>query len=267
MDPELLFLCSLTFVIHLIGTLAYAVRIAGVRTRRIAVSLALFNILQLVSRMSNAFLGPFLAKRVEENLRVAVTPHLSADFRWLIGAASLATIAGALLIPTFQRLFSIAVHRFQTDRSIPRLLLRTLAPGALARIGASLAIPALANVTRLQRPAQLPLGVIALNVGAMALWTVGTFASLYAAYLNPELRVTSSNLSSIINGVATILLFVFIDPHVSMLTDDRVDGRITETDYRRSIVWLVGSRLLGTVLAQPLLLPSAALIAYAAARI
>jgi hypothetical protein len=36
MDPQLAILCLLTFVIHLIGTLAYAVRIAGVRTRRIA---------------------------------------------------------------------------------------------------------------------------------------------------------------------------------------------------------------------------------------
>ena len=62
-------LCVLTFVIHLIGTLAYAVRIAGVRTRRIAVSFALFNVLVLVSRTSNSFQGPFLAKRIEAALR------------------------------------------------------------------------------------------------------------------------------------------------------------------------------------------------------
>jgi hypothetical protein len=38
MDLQLASLCALTFVIHLIGTLAYAVRIARVRTRRVAVS-------------------------------------------------------------------------------------------------------------------------------------------------------------------------------------------------------------------------------------
>jgi hypothetical protein len=32
MDLQLFVLCALTFIIHLIGTLAYAVRIAGVRT-------------------------------------------------------------------------------------------------------------------------------------------------------------------------------------------------------------------------------------------
>ena len=45
MDAQLLLLCVLTFAIHLIGALAYAVRIAGVRTRRIAMSFALFNVL------------------------------------------------------------------------------------------------------------------------------------------------------------------------------------------------------------------------------
>jgi len=41
MNIQLLFLCLLTFIIHLIGTLAYSVRIAGVCTRKIAVSFAL----------------------------------------------------------------------------------------------------------------------------------------------------------------------------------------------------------------------------------
>lgn len=45
MDTQLLVICVLTFIIHLIGTLAYAARIAGVRTRRIAISFSLFNIL------------------------------------------------------------------------------------------------------------------------------------------------------------------------------------------------------------------------------
>lgn len=53
MDKQLLLICALTFIIHLIGTLAYSVRIAGIRTRRIAVSLALFSILMLLSRTSS----------------------------------------------------------------------------------------------------------------------------------------------------------------------------------------------------------------------
>lgn len=104
------------------------------------------------------------------------------------------------------------------------------------------------------------LPVIGLNVIAMALWTLGVFASLYAGYLKPELRVTCSNLSSAINGVATILMFVFIDPQVSVTTDDVIEGRLSDGRFRRAITSLLGARLAGTVLAQILLLPSAALI-------
>src|SRR6476660_199053 len=123
MDLNLAIICLLTFIIHLIGTLAYSVRIAGVRTRRIAVSFALFNILVLVSRTSNSFQGLFLAKRVETNLGAGAAHNLLLDFRWFLLSATLATVIGALLTPTFQRVFSKAVTHFQAHRSIPRLLL------------------------------------------------------------------------------------------------------------------------------------------------
>src|SRR5215813_7191235 len=123
MDLQLAALCALTFVIHLIGTLAYAVRIAGVRTRRIAVSFALFNILILVSRTSNSFQGPFLAKRVENNLGPGSSHNLLLDFRWFLLSATFGTLVGAFFTPTFQRVFTKAVASFQIHRSIPRLLL------------------------------------------------------------------------------------------------------------------------------------------------
>src|SRR5437660_808204 len=119
MDLQLLALCLLTFVIHLIGALAYAARIAGVRTRRIAVSFALFNVLILISRASNSFQGPFLGKRIENSLAAGQASHLLGDFRWLLASATAAAVIGALAVPTFQRIFSRAVLHFQAHRSIP----------------------------------------------------------------------------------------------------------------------------------------------------
>lgn len=266
MDAQLAILCVLTFVIHLIGTLAYAVRIAGVRTRRIAVSFALFNILVLVSRTSNSFQGPFLAKRIEENINASVDHGLLADFRWLLASATLATLVGAALIPTFQRVFSRAVLHFQAHRSIPRMLLRGLFKGGLSQLKDVARIPATANVSQMRVGKGISPGVILLNIVAVALWTTGVLAALYAGYLNPELRVTSSQLSSVINGAATILMFVFIDPHMSVMTDDVVEGRTSEGYFRRAVVWLVASRLAGTLLAQAVLVPAAMVIAFVASR-
>jgi hypothetical protein len=108
--------------------------------------------------------------------------------------------------------------------------------------------------------------VIALNIAAVALWTTGVFASLYAGYLNPELRVTSSQLSSVINGAATIMMFVLVDPHMSAMTDDVIEGKTPDAYFRRAIVWLVASRLAGTILAQALLVPAAMVIALVASK-
>jgi hypothetical protein len=264
MDTQLLVICFLTFVIHLVGTLAYSVRIAGVRTRRIAVSFALFNILVLVSRSSNSLQGPFLAKRVESSLGAPGSHSLLLDFRWFLLSATCGTVVGAFLTPTFQRLFSKAVISFHAHRSLPRLLLHAFSKGGLAHLRSSVSLPTSAHMTSLH-PGQVisPL-ILVLNVAAVALWTVGVFASLYAGYLSPQFRVTASTLSSIVNGVATILMFVLIDPQLSVMTDDVLEGKLSEPSFRQAIVWLIGSRCVGTLVAQALLVPSAALIVYVA---
>lgn len=102
------------------------------------------------------------------------------------------------------------------------------------------------------------------NCLAQALLVVGAFAALYAGYLNPEYRVTASQLSAVVNGFATILLFLFIDPHLSILTDDVVDGKQSEPSFRRTIAWISVSRLAGTLLAQAMFLPAALAIVWAA---
>jgi hypothetical protein len=261
-DLQLIFLCFLTFVIHLIGTLAYSVRIAGVRTRRIAVSLALFSILVLVSRTSNSLLGPFLAKRVETSLLNG--PSLLTDFRWLLISASIATVIGALLIPTFQRVFCRAVLHFQIHRSVPKLIIHGFFKGGISYIRDVASAPSKANVSGSYKGHGVSISITLLNIGATALWTVGVFASLYAGMLDSEVRVTSSTLSSIINGGATVMMAIFIDPHMSGMTDDVVEGKVSEVRFRKAVVWLVGSRLAGTLLAQFLLIPSAKLIVYVA---
>ena len=110
----------------------------------------------------------------------------------------------------------------------------------------------------------VPAGVVVLNVIATALWTVGVLAAIYAGSLDPDFRVTAATLSSVINGIATIALFLIVDPYLSGLTDDVVAGRASEADFRRAVTWMVASRLAGTLLAQALLVPSALLIVWVA---
>lgn len=260
MDLQLTVICLLTFSINLIGALAYAARIAGVRTRRIAVSFALFNVLVLLSRVSNGFLGPFLAKRIEDALAAGTGDHLLAEFRLILLSATVATIAGTLLIPTAQRWFCGAINQFQDHRSVSKLIMHAFARGGLGYIRRTSTVPKLAHIAELRKPRGISLRVILLNVLAQALLTAGVVASLYAGYLYPEYRVTASQLSAVVNGFATILLFILIDPQLSVMTDDVVAGSIGEPVFRRTIVLLSLSRIAGTILAQLLFLPAAWLV-------
>lgn len=165
MDARLILICFLTFTIDLIGTLAYSARIAGVRTRRVAASFAIFNILVLVSRTSNSFQGPLLAKRIENSLASGGTHNLLFDFRCFLLSATLGTVVGALLTPSFQRVFSKAVESFQRNRSILRLIMRAFSQGGLAHLKGSLTLPSSAALTGLRKGRTVSAPIILLNVG------------------------------------------------------------------------------------------------------
>ena len=264
MDIQLVIICILTAGIHLIGTLAYAARVAGIRTKRIAMSFALFNILVLISRTSNGFLGPFLAKRIENRLVLGGGEALLSDFRLVLLSASIAVAVGIVLVPTAQRLFVRAIEYLQIHRSTGRLLLRTASSAGLRTVRQSWSWPNVAHLRAMASPRGVGWNVLVANCLAQALLTVGVIASLYAGYLNPEFRVTASQLSAVVNGFATILLFALIDPQLSIMTDDVAEGKVPEAVFRRTIVWISISRLVGTILAQAVLLPAALAIAWIA---
>src|ERR1700749_194876 len=122
MTTQIIIVLILTFLINLITTLSYSVRIVGIRTGRVAISFALFNILVLVSRTANGFQAPLLAKTVENDIRARIFNNLGT-FRLIIFSCTIATIIGAFLIPTFQRVLSRAVINFSIHKSLGKLIL------------------------------------------------------------------------------------------------------------------------------------------------
>src|SRR6478609_1253423 len=121
MTSQVLIVLILTFVINIITTLSYSVRIVGIRTGRIAISFSLFNIMVLISRTANGFQAPLLAKSVENDIKHGILNN-AEPFRFIILSCTVGTIIGALLIPTFQRLLVRAVNNFSFHKSIPKLI-------------------------------------------------------------------------------------------------------------------------------------------------
>jgi hypothetical protein len=265
-DSSLVLILVLTFMIHLVDTLAYAVSLAAVRTRRLAVSFSLFNVLVLGSRTAATFQAPLLARRVE-TAALSGQDTLLPDLRLVLLAATLATIVGALLIPTFQNAFTRAVRSFDIHRSVPRLIVRAFSKAGLLHLRDSLKAPDPHGVIALQGGSRVPLHILAVNAVSVAAWSIAILAALYAGFLAPDYRMTTGSLAAVVSGIATILIFLINDPYLSALTDDVLEGKVSEGFFRRSLVWLVGSRAVGTLLAQLMLVPAALLIAGLAQRI
>ena len=264
MPVQIILVIFFSLIIHLVSTLSYSIRIVGIRTRKIAVSFAIFNILVLISRTSNSFQAPLLAKWIEKNIIMGINPG-TAGVRYIILASTVATIIGGFLIPTFQRILTNAVNNFSEHKSVPRLLLHGFSKSGIKRFRQEWKMPSRENfnLTKVWKK-QFPARIFIYNMIAVSILTVGVLSSLYAGFLEPDLRTTASNLSSIVNGIATILLFVFIDPHLSALTDEVIEGKYSETDFRKIVRFMVVSRVMGTLLAQLLLLPFSRIIAITA---
>jgi hypothetical protein len=241
--------------------------IVGTRTHRIAISFSLFNLIVILTRTANTFQSPLLAKHVELSILKQSIGADEVGFRLVLLVASVATLIGAFLIPTFQRVMVVAVEYFAKVKSVPKLLLGGLSRRGIYFLIDSLSFPRLENIYQMKQAKSIPIKILVMNALAVAVMTVGFLSSLYAAYLNPDLRVTSSNMAAVITGLATVLLFVFVDPYLSMLTDEHVSGSVSTAAFRQQIVFLAGSRMVGTMIAQLLLIPAAWFIVNIAALI
>lgn len=264
MTMQILIVLILTFIIYVIGTLAYSVRVVGIKTGRIAVAFAVFNIFALISRTAVTFQTPLLAKTIENSINSGNPGNLLYMFRWILFSATVATAVGALLIPTFIKLFSKAVKSFSIYRSVPKLVLHSFSKSGIEQFKESLSVPTVENLSHLKTLKGIPKKIIILNIIACAISTTGSLSSLYAGSLNPDLRATCSALSPVINGFSTILMYIVIDPFLSVMTDDVIRGERPEIEFSRCIIFIIGGLFAGTILAQFILVPASEIIAFIA---
>ncbi len=256
MLEKVLLIALFTVTIHMIETLAYSVRIAGVRTARLATALSLFNMIVIVSRTANMIQAPIAGSLVDEGRNSGNIGLVEEQFRIIIGSASIGTILGAILIPSFILIFARAIMHLEQAGSIPQMLKNIATIQKLRKATEHVRSPRWWMLRSL-RIGGVPKRLVVFNVLISAIYTVGVLAALYASLLTPEHQSAAMNSSGLINGVATILMVLFIDPRVAMLTDQVLHGRKDQAEIHKMVGILTLSRLLGTLFAQVIFIPAA----------
>ncbi|MEG6512861.1 lipid II flippase Amj family protein [Desulforamulus ruminis] len=282
---RLLAVVVLTAIIHLINTLIYAVRPAGVITHRLATAYSLFNVIFLVAQTANMLQAPLLGSIIDlavgrgveaagSGVNLLNTPVyqqelliLDYQFRTIILGATVGTLIGALFIPMFITFFVKGIDVFGEVKSIPKMLgMMIFSPGKMARMAKSaVRIPNRQFFKQvLSEKVTIPKKFLILNIFITGIFTTSVLSSLYACALYPEFRTTASMLSGIINGIATILFATVVDPTAAGLTDQALRGERPEADIKQMSFYLALTRFLGTILAQLFFVPAAWIIKYVA---
>ncbi|MDF2670388.1 MAG: rane protein [Paenibacillus sp.] len=256
MTDKLLLILLFTLLINAIETLSYAARLAGTRTARLASAFSLFNIIVIFSRTANMVQMVLIASLIDQAMITRSIEGVRQQFHWIIGSASLGTVVGALLIPTFVAIFARAIERLEISGSVPYLMKEALKAKHLGAVKHYFRSPNL-RIIHSFRIGGVPKRLLVLNTCITAIYTVGVLSALYAGLLSPERATTSTLSSGMINGIATILLALTIDPKVALLTDQVLSGKKRSSQMTHLVLMLVISRFLGTVLAQLLFIPGA----------
>lgn len=258
MYSNLIIVSIMTMIIHTAETLSYSVRLAGVRLNKIAVALSLTGIIVLVSRTANLIQAPLTAKFVDYAKHHA-SFHLLNHIRIILLASSAGTLLAIFLFPTFVKLFGRVIAHLEIAGSIPKLI-ASVSIGQLKNTKHYFKLPKL-GISQ-YRYLGISKKFIFLNIIVTSIYTVGVLSSLYAAHLLPQYSTTASQSSGIINGIATILLTLFIDPQLGLITDKALHNEESKSQLGRVYVMLMTTRFIGTMLAQLVLIPAAYLISY-----
>ncbi|MDI6605061.1 lipid II flippase Amj family protein [Aceticella autotrophica] len=259
---RLLIVCFFTVIINLVDTLSYSIRPSGVMTRKLAVALSLFNIMAVMSRLSNMVQAPFLGSLVDLAIKTEKVHLLGTDMRFVLMSATLGALIGAPLMPTFVSLFTVAINGMEDAGTVPKLIIQLFRWKNFKNLRKKIVLPRLSMLKGIWE-ADIPKSFLIYNVIITSIYTTGIVSSLYAGAIIPEYRITASQLSGIVNGFATILLTVIVDPVAALITDQALNGKKTQNDVNKMVILLVFGKILGTLLAQLVFIPAAYIILYA----
>ena len=227
----------ITFIVQGVTIGAYAARLAGVQTKRIATSISLFNLFVTTGRLANLFMVFFVGP-LSDQAGNAVTARRAVGAAWqhvFETQLRLIVLAGTIGMVVFA-LLSADVHlslparrafvrgaRFDSALADAACFAARLRATFCARSGCRRC----ASCAR-STGASLPKRLLIFNTVVMCVYAIGVQASFLASVLDVNVARTAIGLSGIINGIGTIAFTLFVDPTSAMITDQAIHGKRTD---------------------------------------
>lgn len=261
----------ITFIVQGVTIGAYAARLAGVQTKRIATSISLFNLFVTTGRLANLFMAFFVGPLSDEagNAvgRLSADPAAAAawqhtfdiQLRLIVLAGTVGMVVFALFLPMFTYLFRRGVHSFEARGSVPHSLMRLFSPAVMAEVFRAQRFPSAGELRRFDWRV-LPKRLLIFNTVVMCVYAIGVQASFLASVLDVRVARTAISLSGVVNGIGTIAFTLFVDPTSAIITDQAIHGKRSVEEVRSMVFYLSLTAIVGSILSQAILYPAAVVI-------
>lgn len=247
---------ALAIIVSILYSTNVTSRISAVITGRVATAIAVYNLFFLITRLAQQIYAPIIGVLVDSAMANKTVPLLEAQLRWIIFSGSIGTLIGWLLIPTFIQIYNKAVSGIEKYGSLPMVLLLSMLPQNWAHWIKCMRPPSLLGV-KLKDIKEIPRPFLVYNIIVIAIHAVGVLAATFAGALRPEFARQATLLSGVVNGVATILMGIIVDPIASLITDQAVSNERPKQHVKTIAVFLTAGMFIGTLFSQLIFLPCA----------
>jgi hypothetical protein len=245
---------------------AYAARLAGATSGRVASAMSFYNVVTMVSRLAAFVYTPLLGVLSDHAARIAL-PSATLAFQWQLRAivfvGAIGAAIGALLLPTFTVWFMRGIRSFERSGSLPRVALRLCVPRTAYSVLTSFQMPDSQTFRGLHFKYISP-QLLAFNVLTTSVYAIGMVGATYASVLDPTAARTALLSTGLINAIAMVSFTFVVDPASAYMTDMATKGERSVDDVRRLMIFLSLTTIVGLLVAQLLLVPAAHFVVAAA---
>jgi len=245
----------IAIMVSTLASTAVVSRISAVMTKRVATAISIYNFFSLITRLAQQIYAPIVGSIVDISIKNSEFSLLQNRLRLIILGSTVGIFLGFILMPTFINIYCKAIKGMEKYGSLPKLFLNLLIkPSHWFSVVRTAAMPSLLGV-KLSHIRDIPKPFLIFNVLVISIHTVGVMAATYASALMPEFARTATLLSSIVNGVATILIGIVVDPACAVITDQAVSGKRPLGHVKTMALFLIAGMFLGTLLSQVIFIP------------
>ena len=247
-----------SFLISFINISNISAQLIAIENRKYPTTLSVYNIFNIISQFSATLMMPIFAIYLEN--RININPSsLIMPFRLNLFFSGIGGIFGAIFIPTIGKFMQNFVEKMYKNMTFIFLFKYNSYHKIKLYLIFKNPFYVIRSLKKINFKEQ-PKLILLINFIIYLIITSSLTSCTYASFLNPNYRSTSFALLGVINGLASIIFLLFLEPYNATLIDKYYNEKITKIEFNNFYKLTIIFRILGIFSSQFLFIPLSKLV-------